>query len=120
MKKRIMAMLLVLTLALCTLPICALAADSRESTPITPNTTTLYYINADSVNLRSGPGTSYSSGGQVNKNDTLILSPVDGTFVYYGDGYKWYRVTMTSGQCSGRCGYVVWTYVSSKQVSSLD
>lgn len=120
MKKRIIAMLLVLTLALCALPICALAAAPIEDDGIAPNYVTLYYINADSVNLRSGPGTSYSSGGQVNKNDTLILNSSSGTFVYYGDGYKWYRVTMTSGQCSGQGGYVVSSYVSSKQVSSLD
>lgn len=120
MKKRVVSLFLAFVLVICAFPVYAFAAESVEE-DVVPQSSTLYYINAYNVNLRSDPGTSYSSGGQVNKNDTLdLVFTYNGTFIYYGDGYKWYHVLMTSGQCAGSRGYVVSAYVSSKEVPSLD
>ncbi len=121
MKKRLISALLVLVLAICVFPVSAFAANLNESGDFAPMSALSYYINANNVNLRSGPGTSYTSGGQVNNGDTLeFVYGYNGTFSYYGEGYNWYHVRMVSGQCAAKKGYVVSAYVSSRPVQSLD
>ena len=66
-----------------------------------------WHVTTNGVNLRSGPGTNYATGGQVNYGDTFIY--LGGA---YGSGYYWYHVTMTSGNCAGMTGYIVSSYAS--------
>lgn len=109
--KKLLSILLVLSLAMCIFPASAFAdgtgADAGAySIPVD-------YINANDVHLRSGPGTSYSSGGQLYYNDYVQIDPDNtGTRVYYGDGYSWYYVLVLSGQCQGLRGYVACKYVT--------
>lgn len=121
MKKRLLAILLVFMMAVCAFPVSAFAAGIDAGGSVSPNNTWVYYIKGNNVNLRSGPGTSFSSGGQVNNGDTLdLIFNSNGNFVYEGDGYTWYHVHMTSGQCAGSNGYVAKNYVTSKSVPSID
>lgn len=94
---------------------------------ISPQADIEYYINANNVNLRSGAGTEFSSGGQVNYGDILTLRSVydskqnKTTFVHYdSNDAKWYSVHMVFGNCRGLNGYVFATYVSSRTVDRIE
>lgn len=111
--KKLLAMLLVLSLAMCIFPVSAFADNTGASAGVYSIPT--HYINANDVHLRSGPGTSYSSGGQLYKDDYVQVNPDHAeTYIYYGDGYTWYYVLVLSGQCTGLRGYVAAKYVSYK------
>jgi len=58
------------------------------------------YIKATQVNFRTGPSTSYSSQGKLDKNTALTVTGTSG---------NWYQVTLSS---SGKSGYVYKTYVT--------
>jgi len=58
------------------------------------------YINATRVNFRTGPSTSYTSQGKLDKNTALAVTGTNG---------NWYKVTLTS---NGKSGYVYKTYVT--------
>lgn len=118
MKKKLVALLLVLTLAVCIFPASAFAEGNPDS-GIMPCYVTIYYINATNVNLRSGASTTYSSGGQVSKPDRCEPLYKNGTSYFKdenGDPYVWRYIHMTSGQCSGLSGYVVSQYVSENKI----
>lgn len=61
------------------------------------------HIKGSNVNLRSGPGTGYPSGGLVQNGDTF-----NG---YRVPGYYWCYCKMTSGANAGNNGYVYRDYV---------
>lgn len=63
------------------------------------------YITGSNVNLRSGPGTNYPSGGLVQYGDTFTT---DGRII---NNY-WRYCHMTSGSNYGNNGYVYRTYTS--------
>ena len=60
----------------------------------------LGYINADGVNLRSGPSTSTASLGLMYKKDSVGIYANDNT------NATWAYVSVRSGNCSGKSGYV--------------
>lgn len=121
MKKRLLAFIVVLILLVGVFPASAFAAEGDNGSIALPDYVTIYYITGSNVNLRSGPGTSYSSGGYVQYGDTLdFVYNYNGSFTYQGEGYWWYHVLMTSGENSGNRGYVVSDYVGSRQVGSID
>lgn len=62
-------------------------------------------VTGSNVNLRSGPGLNYSSveyDELLAKYDTFNVIG----FTYNGSGELWYSVEMTSGNLSGRVGYI--------------
>ena len=61
------------------------------------------HVTSNNINLRSGAGTNYSSGGQVNKWDTFVVRDADNP--------SWVHVDMTSGQCQTLGGYLHTDYV---------
>lgn len=64
------------------------------------------YVIGNNVNIRSGPGTNYSSYGQVNKGDTFeFISLVA------DNNPTWVKVKMTSGNQKGTIGYIVYEYL---------
>lgn len=69
--------------------------SASSGTTVTGSATT-----TTSVNLRSGPGTGYSSGGTLPAGTALTVNSVSGT---------WYYVTVTS---TGKTGYVHSSYVT--------
>jgi uncharacterized protein YgiM (DUF1202 family) len=59
-------------------------------------------ITNNNVNLRTGPGTNFTSLGQVHEgNRGVQLSSQRGS-----DGFTWYQVRMTTGPNAGRTGWV--------------
>ena len=67
-----------------------------------------WHIVGYGVNLRSGPGTGYSSSGLVQYGDTF-----NNGGLYIGtDGNYWRYCSMTSGSCSGMNGYVASQYTA--------
>lgn len=105
----------------------AMFPNTRGEYGISPQADIEYYINANNVNLRSGAGTEFSSGGQVNYGDILTLRSVydskqnKTTFVHYdSNDAKWYSVHMVFGNCRGLNGYVFATYVSSRTVDRIE
>lgn len=55
------------------------------------------YVNTDSVNVRSGPGTGYSAIGTLSygTNGSVIDGPV------FADGYTWYELDYVGGSSDG-------------------
>lgn len=85
----------------------AFSSPAFAESPATPAAVTAtWHIIASSVNLRSGPGTSYSSGGNVQYGDTFTNFGV-----VYGEGIYWRHCKMTSGSCVNQSGYVSNMYV---------
>ncbi len=60
-------------------------------------------VNASSLNVRSGPGTEYSSIAKVSRGTTVTVT--DETMA--SDGKKWYQIRLTDGTI----GYVLGTYL---------
>ena len=113
MKKKLVALLLVLAMAVCIFPMSAFA-DGDPDSGVMPCSVHIYYIKGTNVNLRSGPGVKYSSGGQVSTPDRCEPIYSNGTSYHkddFGDPYEWRHIHITSGQCSGLNGYVVSKYV---------
>lgn len=74
---------------------------STSATPIPVITSgTAGYINAAKVNFRTGPSTSYSSQGKLDKDAALTVT---------GSSGDWYQATLSS---TGKSGYVYKTYVT--------
>ena len=63
-------------------------------------------INASSLNVRSGAGTSYSSVGKLGKGTAVTVVGEKAA----SDGKTWYQIRYTSGG-STQTGYVLSTYV---------
>lgn len=63
-------------------------------------------INASSLNVRSGAGTSYSSVGKLGKGAAVTVVGEKAA----SDGKTWYQIRYTSGG-STQTGYVLSTYV---------
>ncbi len=83
----------------------------------------IWYIDGNNVNLRCGPSTYYSSGGQVNRDDRCEPLYINGSSYFeddHGGPYEWRYIHMVTGQCHGSNGYVVSSYVKTKWVNSLD
>lgn len=71
------------------------------TTPGQPAQTSKAVVNVDVLNVRSGPGTSYTRIAQVVKNETLTIVSKSG---------DWYKITTPRGQT----GYVMGKYVTLK------
>jgi|AKZA01.1.fsa_nt_gi hypothetical protein len=56
----------------------------------------------DTAHLRSGPGTNYVSLGHVHRGDVFNTN----WWEIGADGHIWLNVRMTSGQNSGRTGWI--------------
>ncbi len=96
--KRLLALLLGLILAV-QLP--ALSASPAElSFAYTAQSAS---VNANSLNVRSGPGTGYSSITQISRGTTVTV--IDETMA--SDGKKWYQISLSDGTV----GYVLGTYL---------
>lgn len=63
------------------------------------------YVNASSVNLRSGPSTSHSIVTSMNNNQQATLLS---TTLYSGSGLKWYYIQLSNGTK----GYICSDYLS--------
>ena len=75
--------------------------------PATPAAVTAtWHIIASAVNLRTAPGISYSSDGNVQYGNTFTNYGV-----VYGEGIYWRYCKMTSGPCVNKTGYVSNMYV---------
>ncbi len=65
-------------------------------------------INASSLNVRSGPGTSYSSLTKLARGAAVtVVGETTGS-----DGKKWYQIRFTGTGGAATTGYVLGTYVS--------
>lgn len=104
--KKIISIFLCLVMAL-SLSVVAFASDSKEE--VTPLGLITWYINADGVNLRESEGG--VSIGLVYNGDTFTNG---GVSTYQANGIAWRHCSMTSGQNSGRTGYVAKNYTSWK------
>ena len=59
-------------------------------------------VNATSLNVRSGPGTSYSSVARLSNNaEVTVLSQENGS-----DGYVWYKIRWSGGEGYARSDYI--------------
>ena len=84
----------------------------------------IYTVNGSNVNLRSGPGTSFSSGGLLQKGDEVENIPIPeknenneynenaGKLSVSAEGYVWYYVHVLSGGNKGNNGYVASGYLT--------
>ena len=108
--KRFLSFALCLTVIM-SVSIPVLASDEN---PIEARDITVYFINAEGVNLRSGPGTQYSSGGLLFYGDAVTRYSLNDKYDSYGN--RWAYVLVETGQCRGLYGYVLRTYISSKNV----
>lgn len=100
--------------ALCLALIMSISVPAFASgiSTVEPQYITVYYINADGVNLRSGPGTEYSSGGLLFYGDLVNTFSTQDEYDSYGN--RWCYVLVETGQCKGWFGYVLSTYISSR------
>jgi hypothetical protein len=113
--KKLFSLLLVVAVMLSSVVAFASAADfdginADDSDSFAVSVTAVDgYINGTNVNLRSGPGTTYSSLGQLDQYDTFqdYWEP----FVY-ANGYYWCRIKMLSGPHSGESGWVAINYLT--------
>ena len=97
MKKKILAICLALTLVLCTLPLAGFAATAAKVKM--PN-------EGGSLNLRSGPGTNYSSVGYVQDGDSIQV---------YAENGEWSSITVDR---TGKSGYIKTKYISTNASAS--
>jgi uncharacterized protein YgiM (DUF1202 family) len=83
---------------------------------ISPQATITTYVDTDGVNIRSGPGTEYSSNGQAQEGQ-----PLRDTCYYYEPSHEvdgnpfWDRVTDES---TGVSGYVTEYYLTNQTQST--
>lgn len=103
MKKKIVAFLLVLTMAVCVFPMSAFADDPKI--PLG----TVGYINQTGARLRGAANASTNSNiiGLLENNDKFWYQGYGGE----ASGHEWYYVFMGSGNWSGTSGYVARTCV---------
>lgn len=87
MKKRFLAFLLCFAMAFSLMSVTAFACGNDEI--ISGRTGT---IHGNEVNLRSGHGTGFSSGGTLNTDDTMWVTK---SFTDNNTIYKWYYGTVT-------------------------
>lgn len=72
----------------------------------------MYTIKGSNVNLRSGPGTTYPSGGLLQNGDEVENikipegKPGEGELYFDAEGYRWVYVEVKSGNNKGHKGYV--------------
>ena len=95
----------------------ALASDNdvlSDNDAPQPKYDITYYINGDGVNLRSGPGTEYSSGGLLFYGTMVTRFPARDEYDSFGN--RWAYVRVETGPCRLMKGYVLSIYVSSKHV----
>lgn len=65
-------------------------------------------VNASSLNVRSGPGTSYSQAGKLARGAAItVIGETTGS-----DGKLWYQIRFTGSGGAASTGYVLNTYVS--------
>ena len=125
MVKKLISFILCLSIFL------VVSATALAYAPATPGETPMdvqiWYIDGNNVNLRCGPSTYYSSGGQVNRNDRCEPLYINGSSYFdddHGGSYVWRYIHMVGGQEGGQCagmnGYVVSSYVKTRWVTSLD
>ena len=68
------------------------------------------YVNADRMNVRSGPGTTYSAVGVLTDNaQVAVISETRGN-----DGYTWYQISYGNGQT----GYARSDYIEQQVIYS--
>lgn len=113
MKKKFIAMFLVLVMAVCAFPVSAFA-DAPSTNTVEPRAIKILIIAEDRtfVSLRRAPGTStevigYVQGGDIfdpiyDQGDWSNPTYVTGTI----DGHRWAHGTMRSGDWYGTDGYV--------------
>lgn len=91
-----------------TIPVTAFAAKPVNAPVKSVSTNAIYtgFITEDNVNLRNSSGVSL---GQVNYGDTFKINT--STSGRYFNGIYYRLVTMTSGQNSGRSGWVADEYI---------
>lgn len=76
-----------------------------------------YYIKGDNVNLRSGAGLSYSSGGLLQKNNKVTITNNDeDIYSKSADGYVWYHLHVETGDNANKNGWVAGNYLSATKV----
>lgn len=64
-------------------------------------------VNASSLNVRTGAGTTYSSAGKLSKGTAIrVINEVTAT-----DGKLWYQIRYTTSGGASATGYVLSTYV---------
>ena len=95
MKKIIVSMILVIIMIVAAC-VPAFASEPAETTTgvvnfsgVAPCALTYYYVNANSVNVRSGPSTSYSVLGMVNMYTVVRYL---GSQYNQSDGHTWFNV----------------------------
>lgn len=103
MKKKFIAIFLVLTMTVCAFPVSGFAENLAGTLAIGDSG----YINGTSVYLRSSASTSNTPLSKVYKPDTVsVLGNASGS------GYNWYYVRMTGGGSFASVGYVAQQYVT--------
>ena len=108
--KRVAALLLALALAASTS--FAVPAPVRQVYAYTERAAT---VNASTLNVRSGPGTSYPQVGSLSKGTALtVINEVSGS-----NGSVWYQVRFSGGG-GPSTGYVLGTYVRFPVVYNYD
>ena len=132
--KKIIAMCMTAAMALSMMSVGAFAAETEVTMSEFPETITvereviepdgsvravidnlyflgLGYINANGVNLRSGPSTSYASLGLMYYGDAVGV---------YGDmtvSGPWLYAYVNSGNCDGKSGYVYDDYITISSIA---
>ena len=99
MKKRITALLLCLALAFSVMSVTAFACSDDVTYSVTLTGT----ITGNDVNLRTGHGTGYDSGGTLNKNDKMAI-----TKYYDAPSYTWFYGTVTYSTKTQNIGSKGW------------
>lgn len=105
MKKKLIALFIVVAMFACLIPCGAFACDNclKDSTPYSG----VGAINGTNVSLRPHHNTTVPAGGYVNTDDMGNI-----THLYPSSGNtSWIRMEMTSGQCQGLNGWVYSQYV---------
>jgi hypothetical protein len=80
----------------------AIKSGIPAGTPSQPEQTSKAVVNVAVLNVRSGPGTSYSIICKIVRNETVTIVSKSG---------DWYKITTSRGQT----GYVMGTYVTLKK-----
>lgn len=73
-----------------------------------PRPNGMFEITGSNVNLRSGPGTNYSSGGLLDKGDHAGFHPDDPYTTVYD---TWPHIKMIDGRNENKGGYVYKDYI---------
>lgn len=70
----------------------SMAYVKKETTSSKKNSVTTYIINCNSLNIRSGPSTSYKSVGLLHKNDKVSVCEKRGNWCRISNTNKWFNV----------------------------